>query len=118
MVDLSLKTSNDEAICERILSLKDKMQSRTFTWAEINTGSWNKAGLDKLAPQLADAFSVLEADIELIDTEIGAPLDKEVQKVISETAKKVSVITAIAPGPFIDMAAVTLLNLNMISPKK
>lgn len=52
--------------------------------------------------------------IELIDTEIGAPLDKEAQKVISETAKKVSVITAVAPGPFIDMAAVTLLNLNMI----
>lgn len=52
--------------------------------------------------------------VELIDTEIGAPLDKEVQKIISETAKKVSILTAIAPGPFIDMAAVTLLNLNMI----
>lgn len=69
MVDLSLKTSNDEAICERILSFKDIMQSRTFAWAEINTGSWNKAGLDKLAPQLADAFSGLEADIELIETD-------------------------------------------------
>jgi len=52
--------------------------------------------------------------IELVDIEIGSPLDKEVQKVIAETAKKVSVITAIAPGPFIDMAAVTLLNLTMI----
>lgn len=52
--------------------------------------------------------------VELIDTEIGAPLDKEVQKIISETAKKVSILTAIAPGPFIDMAAVTLLNLIMI----
>ena len=52
--------------------------------------------------------------VELIDTEIGAPLDKEAQKIISETAKKVSILTAIAPGPFIDMAAVTLLNLIMI----
>ncbi|GAA6210985.1 hypothetical protein NBRC116602_07250 [Hyphomicrobiales bacterium 4NK60-0047b] len=52
--------------------------------------------------------------VELIDTEIGSPLDKEAEKIISETAKKVSVITAIAPGPFIDMAAVTLLNLTMI----
>ena len=52
--------------------------------------------------------------IELIDTEIGAPLDKEVQNIISETAQKVSILTAIAPGPFIDMAAVTVLNVNMI----
>ena len=52
--------------------------------------------------------------VELIDIEIGAPLDKEAQKIISETAKKVSILTAIAPGPFIDMAAVTLLNLIMI----
>lgn len=52
--------------------------------------------------------------IELIDTEIGSPLDKEAEKIISETARKVSVITAIAPGPFIDMAAITLLNLTMI----
>jgi putative membrane protein len=52
--------------------------------------------------------------VELIDTEIGSPLDKEAEKIISETAKKVSVITAIAPGPFIDMVAVTLLNLTMI----
>lgn len=52
--------------------------------------------------------------IELIDVEIGAPLDKEVQKIISDTAKKVSIITAVAPGPFIDMAAVTVLNISMI----
>ncbi len=45
------------------------MQGRTFEWANINTGSWNRDGLDALAPQLADAFSALEADVELIATD-------------------------------------------------
>jgi glutamate carboxypeptidase len=49
------------------------MQARTFKWAQINTGSWNRDGLVTLAPQLADAFSALEADIELIDPD---PFDK------------------------------------------
>lgn len=45
------------------------MQGRTFEWANINTGSWNRDGLDALAPQLAEAFSALEADVELIATD-------------------------------------------------
>lgn len=69
MVNLSEKTREDEAICERIADLQDKMQARTFDWAKINTGSWNREGLDALAPCLGDAFSALEADIELISTD-------------------------------------------------
>ena len=69
MGNLSIKTSEDEAICERVADLRDAMQSRTFDWAKINTGSWNRSGLDLLAPKMADAFSKLEADIELIETE-------------------------------------------------
>lgn len=69
MVDLSQKTSEDEAICERISDLQTEMQTRTFEWAKVNTGSWNRAGLDQLAPKLADAFSVLDAEIELIATD-------------------------------------------------
>ena len=69
MVDLSLKTSEDEAVCERVSDLQDAMQARTFEWAEINTGSWNRAGLDVMAPKMADAFSALQADIELIPTD-------------------------------------------------
>lgn len=53
--------------------------------------------------------------IELIDHEIGAPLDKEAREIISNTAKKVSLITAVAPGPILDMIAVTVLNIRMIS---
>lgn len=69
MVDLSIKTSEDEAVCDRILDLQTDMQARTFEWAKINTGSWNRAGLDALAPKLVDAFSALEADIDLISTD-------------------------------------------------
>ncbi|MEQ8559221.1 MAG: hydrolase [Henriciella sp.] len=65
MTDLTQKTSEDEAICERIADAEERMQSRTLDWAKINTGSWNRAGLDKLAPKLADAFSALEASIKL-----------------------------------------------------
>lgn len=69
MVDLSQRTSEDDAICERVSDLQTPMQSRTFEWAKINTGSWNRKGLDSLAPKLGDAFSALEADIELIATD-------------------------------------------------
>ena len=69
MAELSIKTKEDEAICDRILDLENPMQSRTFEWAEINTGSWNRDGLEHLAPLLGDAYSALEADIELIKTD-------------------------------------------------
>ena len=69
MVDLSVKTREDEAVCERVLGLQSQMQDRAFKWAEINTGSWNREGLDVLAPMLGDAYSALEADIELIATD-------------------------------------------------
>ena len=69
MVDLSIKTRDDEAICEHIEALESNMQDRTFDWAKTNTGSWNRSGLDNLAPRLGDAFSALEAEIELIKTD-------------------------------------------------
>ena len=69
MAHLSTKTRDDEAICERVTDLENTMQSRTLDWAKINTGSWNREGLDELAPMMADALSQLEADIELIATE-------------------------------------------------
>ena len=69
MVGLSLKNSEDEAICERVSDLESAMQARMFEWAKINTGSWNRAGLDALAPLLGKAFSVLDAEIEMIATD-------------------------------------------------
>ena len=77
MTDLTLKTSEDEAVCERIAAAEKRMQERTLEWARINTGSWNRAGLDQLAPKLADAFSALDADVRL-DT--SPPFEKVNQK--------------------------------------
>ena len=65
MTDLSVRTSQDDAVCDRVTALEGAMQTRTLDWARINTGSWNREGLDLLAPQIADAFSTLEADIHL-----------------------------------------------------
>ncbi|NQY98288.1 MAG: hydrolase [Henriciella sp.] len=73
MVDLSIKTADDEAICERVAELEAAMQTRTFDWAKVNSGSWNRDGLEALAPDMANAFSALEAEIELIRTE---PIEK------------------------------------------
>lgn len=42
---------------------------RTETWANVNSGTTNLDGLKIVAGQLADAFSVLPGDIELIDAE-------------------------------------------------
>jgi glutamate carboxypeptidase len=65
MKNLGHKTPIDVAICEDIAAMENAMQSRTLEWARINTGSWNKEGLDQLAPKLAAAFSVLDAEIKL-----------------------------------------------------
>jgi len=52
--------------------------------------------------------------IELVDKELGTSLDKQAKIIIAAHARQISLITAIAPGPFIDMAAVAILNLRMI----
>lgn len=93
MVDLSLKTSEDEAICERISDLQTTMQARAFEWAKINTGSWNRTGLDTLAPLLGEAFSALDAEIEMIATE---PFEK-----IANTGS----VEAFETGPVIRISA-------------
>lgn len=62
---LSEMTRDDEALCERLSSVRDAMIARTKEWSAINTGSWNVEGLKTFAPRLADAFSALEAEITL-----------------------------------------------------
>ncbi len=107
----SLKTSGKQIHQENKLKPAKKYARQIKNLYEFNQKrEWLLKSLKEQEQEIMDGREL----IELIDTEIGAPLDKEAQKVISETAKKVSIITAVAPGPFIDMAAVTLLNLNMI----
>ncbi|MEM7663789.1 MAG: hydrolase [Pseudomonadota bacterium] len=55
----------DRQAVERLNDRQEDMVAETVSWAEINTGSYNTAGLKSFAPQLGDAFSRLEADIKL-----------------------------------------------------
>ena len=68
MTELATINRDDQEICERISAFESDMKARTFDWSKINTGSWNLAGLDVLAPKLADAFSALDAHVELRPT--------------------------------------------------
>lgn len=72
--------------------------------------AWQTARLKEHKKTIMDGAEV----IELVDSELGAKLDEQASNVITATARKVSLITAIAPGPFIDMAAVAVLNIRMI----
>ena len=107
MVDLSLKSASDQAICENIDDLDALMQQRTLDWARINTGSWNREGLDTLAPMLAEAYSVLEADIELIEPapieHIGVHGETEVfetSSIITVTARPAAPVQIIMSGHY------------------
>jgi len=90
MVDLSIKSADDVRICTAIDALEQEMLERTLNWSKINTGSWNRAGLDALAPVLVDAFSVLDADIECHNAE---PFEKVSDKGLTESFETGSVIT-------------------------
>ncbi|MEO0982749.1 MAG: hydrolase [Pseudomonadota bacterium] len=77
MTDLSTKGPADEAALERLGDRAGDMIDRTVAWSRENTGSWNVDGLRRFAPNLADAFSALEADIAL---ERGAPFERVTDK--------------------------------------
>jgi glutamate carboxypeptidase len=66
MSELSILTSDDEAARERLNAAAAAMLARTRGWSLHNTGSSNVDGLKSFAPKLADAFSELDAAIELV----------------------------------------------------
>ena len=69
LTNLTELTPLDEAARERLNDAAQAMIARTSAWSDVNTGSWNTAGLKAFAPILAEAFSELEADVELVQTE-------------------------------------------------
>ncbi|MFN4024730.1 MAG: hydrolase [Hyphomonas sp.] len=93
MNELSILSRDDEAARERLAAAAGDMVARTRTWAAINTGSHNIAGLKTLAPILADAFSALDADIRLVD---GPGFDS-----VGADGK----VTEIHTGPIVEVAA-------------
>lgn len=69
MTDLSKLSLEDEAAIERLESAKSDMIAQTVSWSEVNTGSTNVKGLREFAPVLAEAFSSLDAHLELQNTD-------------------------------------------------
>lgn len=56
------------------------MLRETWAWAAINSGTGNLAGLAAVAAQLADAFSVLPGDVELVEPAPVGAIDSAGQK--------------------------------------
>jgi glutamate carboxypeptidase len=66
-VNLSILNIADHLGLRAIQGQNKAMLQRTMDWARINTGSGHVSGLKTLAPILADAFSDLKAEINLIE---------------------------------------------------
>jgi glutamate carboxypeptidase len=56
----------DLAARDRLAAAGDAMLARTLDWSRTNTGSWNTDSLKAFAPRLADAFSELDAQVDLV----------------------------------------------------
>jgi glutamate carboxypeptidase len=53
------------------------MIAHTLTWARVNSGTHNVAGLGTMASLLADAFSVLPGDLALVDPQPAETIDAQ-----------------------------------------
>lgn len=105
MVDMQTLTTlsrEDEQARERLGDAGEAMLSRTCDWAGVNTGSWNTEGLKTLAPQIADAFAALEADVVL---EPARPF---------ETVRASGAVETIETGPVIAVTARTEAPVQII----
>ena len=58
-------TASEEEIVERAAA--EPMLDTVLNWSAVNSGSRNLDGLDRIAGLLADAFSVLPGELELLD---------------------------------------------------
>lgn len=72
--------------------------------------AWARARLAEHDNEIVNA----EESLALVERELVTQLDREAQAVIAETAKRVSVITAISPVAVLDMAIVAVQNLRML----
>lgn len=72
-------TPQDEALLETLDG--DAMLAQTCEWSAVNTGTANLAGLAKQAGLLANAFSALPGDIELVDPAPVTVVDSEGREV-------------------------------------
>ncbi len=119
MTDISSLTAEDEAARERLSDRASDMIDRTVAWSRRNTGSWNAEGLKAFAPDLADACSALEAEVELQPAKPFDVVQKSgevetietgpILRVVARPAAPVQVVmsghydTVFPPGTFTDV---------------
>lgn len=107
MKHLSERTTEDEVAIERLQAASEAMVARTVAWSKINTGSTNTAGLTAFAPKLADAFSELDADIQLQPPEsfesvnsAGSVEHQETGPILRVTARPTAPIQIVMSGHY------------------
>lgn len=70
-------------------------------------------GLQRLADHEGDIIDPGDR-IRLAERDVVAPLDAEAQRIIARAARRVTVLTAVAPSATLDMVFVAALNLKML----
>ena len=53
------------------------LATRTLRWSAINSGTGNLAGLERVAAELADAFSVLPGELRLVDPDAAERVEPD-----------------------------------------
>lgn len=107
MDTLHTLSRDDEVARERLYGSSQDMVKRTCAWSDINTGSWNTEGLKAFAPILANAFSELQADVDVIETDgfeaVSATGQTEIQRtgpVIEVTGRPQADVQIIMSGHY------------------
>ncbi len=101
---------------ERAIRLDDRKAARKYQLqiSDLFHGrpslSWGLAGLK----ELQDEVLVARDRLTLVERNLMAPLDKEARKIVADSAKRVSVMTAISPFVFLDMLMVGVENFRML----
>ncbi len=68
MTDLEQLTDYDRTLLASLAEKQSEMMAQVIDWARINSGSYNKVGLERQAEKLEEAFSILDAEIETLPT--------------------------------------------------
>jgi len=99
----ALATDEAEASLRVLAGLKSLYGGRADT-------AW---GLARLAEHQADIIDPADR-IRLAERDLVAPLDAEGQHIIARTARRVTLLTAVAPHAALDIAFVAMQNLKML----
>lgn len=97
-------THDDRASSERIQSEVSGL------FADRRSLAWGLAGLKEQQKEVLSARDRLV----LVERNLMLPLDKDARRIVADSAKRTSVMTAISPFAFLDMILVAMENMRML----